>query len=211
MSTHLRALNLPDGLLAFVGSLRSMDAPTWAGISTLRQNVFIVEQGCNYADQDLNDLEDTTEHLWVEDGAGVVFATLRIMNEQPKGTGLGLPLLGNTQAGNAQAGNAQTKDAQSINIFNPGGNAGANGTGSAPQTNQQTKRIGRVAVHSKRRGQGIGHTLMKTAVARCGKRRIVLNAQSHLADWYTQFGFEVDGEEFLEVGIPHVPMVREAL
>ena len=201
MSTHLRALDLPDGLLAFVGNLRSMDAPTWAGISTLRQNVFIVEQGCNYADQDLNDLEDTTEHLWVEDGAGVVFATLRIMNEQPKGTGLGLPLLGN----------AQTKDAQSINIFNPGGNAGANGTGSAPQTNQQTKRIGRVAVHSKRRGQGIGHTLMKTAVARCGKRRIVLNAQSHLADWYTQFGFEVDGEEFLEVGIPHVPMVREAL
>ena len=201
MSTHLRALHLPDGLLAFVGNLRSMDAPTWAGISTLRQNVFIVEQGCNYADQDLNDLEDTTEHLWVEDGAGVVFATLRIMNEQPKGTGLGLPLLGN----------AQTKDAQSINIFNPGGNAGANGMGSAPQTNQQTKRIGRVAVHSKRRGQGIGHTLMKTAVARCGKRRIVLNAQSHLADWYTQFGFEVDGEEFLEVGIPHVPMVREAL
>lgn len=201
MSTHLRALDLPDGLLAFVGNLRSMDAPTWAGISTLRQNVFIVEQGCNYADQDLNDLEDTTEHLWVEDGAGVVFATLRIMNEQPKGTGLGLPLLGN----------AQTKDAQSINIFNPGGNAGANGMGSAPQTNQQTKRIGRVAVHSKRRGQGIGHTLMKTAVARCGKRRIVLNAQSHLADWYTQFGFEVDGEEFLEVGIPHVPMVREAL
>ena len=201
MSTHLRALNLPDGLLAFVGNLRSMDAPTWAGISTLRQNVFIVEQGCNYADQDLNDLEDTTEHLWVEDGAGVVFATLRIMNEQPKGTGLGLPLLGNAQA----------RDAQSINIFNPGGNAGANGTGSAPQTNQQTKRIGRVAVHSKRRGQGIGHTLMKTAVARCGKRRIVLNAQSHLADWYTQFGFEVDGEEFLEVGIPHVPMVREAL
>ena len=94
MSTHLRALDLPEGLLAFVGNLRSMDAPTWAGISTLRQNVFIVEQECNYADQDLDDLEDTTEHLWVEDGAGVVFATLRIMNEKPKGTGLGLPLLG---------------------------------------------------------------------------------------------------------------------
>lgn len=190
MSTHLRALDLPEGLLAFVGNLRSMDAPTWAGISTLRQNVFIVEQECNYADQDLDDLEDTTEHLWVEDGAGVVFATLRIMNEKPKGTGLGLPLLG---------------DAQSINIFNPGGNSSA--AGSAPQT----KRIGRVAVHSKRRGQGIGHTLMKTAVARCGKRRIVLDAQSHLADWYKQFGFVVDGDEFLDVGIPHVPMVREAL
>ncbi|WIK83625.1 GNAT family N-acetyltransferase [Pseudoglutamicibacter albus] len=198
MSTHLRALDLPEGLLAFVGNLRSMDAPTWAGISTLRQNVFIVEQECNYADQDLDDLEDTTEHLWVEDGAGVVFATLRIMNEKPKGTGLGLPLLGDAQAGNAQ----------SINIFNPGGNASGNGAaGSA----QQTKRIGRVAVHSKRRGQGIGHTLMKTAVARCGKRRIVLDAQSHLADWYKQFGFVVDGDEFLDVGIPHVPMVREAL
>lgn len=198
MSTHLRALDLPEGLLAFVGNLRSMDAPTWAGISTLRQNVFIVEQECNYADQDLDDLEDTTEHLWVEDGAGVVFATLRIMNEKPKGTGLGLPLLGDAQAGNVQ----------SINIFNPGGNApGNSAAGSAPQT----KRIGRVAVHIKRRGQGIGTTLMKTAVARCGKRRIVLDAQSHLADWYKQFGFAVDGDEFLDVGIPHVPMVREAL
>jgi ElaA protein len=39
----------------------------------------------------------------------------------------------------------------------------------------------------------------------------VLNAQAYLANWYARLGFAVDGEEFLDDGIPHVPMrlVRE--
>jgi ElaA protein len=36
----------------------------------------------------------------------------------------------------------------------------------------------------------------------------VLDAQSPLAGWYAGFGFEVTGPEFLEDGIPHVPMRR---
>ena len=35
---------------------------------------------------------------------------------------------------------------------------------------------------------------------------MVLDAQSPLAGWYATFGFEVDGPEFLEDGIPHLPM-----
>jgi ElaA protein len=34
----------------------------------------------------------------------------------------------------------------------------------------------------------------------------VLDAQSYLADWYERFGFRRDGEEYVEDGIPHVPM-----
>ena len=37
---------------------------------------------------------------------------------------------------------------------------------------------------------------------------VVLDAQSHLSEWYQQFGFEQSGEPFVEDGIPHVPMRR---
>ena len=37
-------------------------------------------------------------------------------------------------------------------------------------------------------------------------RDVVLDAQTPLAGWYASLGFAVDGEEFLEDGIPHVPM-----
>ncbi len=38
----------------------------------------------------------------------------------------------------------------------------------------------------------------------------VLDAQSHLADWYEERGFVAAGPEFIEDGIPHVPMRRDA-
>jgi ElaA protein len=36
----------------------------------------------------------------------------------------------------------------------------------------------------------------------------VLNAQAYLEDWYARFGFVRDGADFMEDGIPHVPMRR---
>jgi ElaA protein len=36
----------------------------------------------------------------------------------------------------------------------------------------------------------------------------VLDAQSPLAGWYESFGFSVTGPEFLDDGIPHLPMRR---
>ena len=53
-------------------------------------------------------------------------------------------------------------------------------------------------------------TAMKAAVDAVSGRDIVLSAQSPLAGWYAKFGFEADGEEFLEDGIPHTPMRRRA-
>jgi ElaA protein len=37
----------------------------------------------------------------------------------------------------------------------------------------------------------------------------VLAAQSYLQDWYARFGYVVTGPEFLDDGIPHVPMRRD--
>ena len=37
---------------------------------------------------------------------------------------------------------------------------------------------------------------------------VVLDAQSYLYDWYARFGFVRDGADYVEDGIPHVPMRR---
>jgi ElaA protein len=71
-------------------------------------------------------------------------------------------------------------------------------------------RIGRVALHRTVRGQGWADRIMQAALAVCPDRDVVLDAQSPLAGWYSTFGFEVCGPEFLEDFIPHLPMVRRA-
>jgi ElaA protein len=67
-------------------------------------------------------------------------------------------------------------------------------------------RIGRVVLAPEVRGRGLAEPLMETALQVCVDRDVVLDAQSPLAGWYASLGFEVDGEEFLDDGIPHVPM-----
>lgn len=69
-------------------------------------------------------------------------------------------------------------------------------------------RIGRVLVAPAYRSRGIAARLMQTALDLVGERRSTLDAQSYLAGWYTRFGFEPVGAEFVEDGIPHVPMSR---
>ncbi|MGI6878663.1 GNAT family N-acetyltransferase [Microbacterium sp. gxy059] len=71
-------------------------------------------------------------------------------------------------------------------------------------------RIGRVVAHPRVRGGGAAAALMRRALAEAAGREIVLDAQAPLADWYGRFGFAPCGDEFLEDGIPHVPMRRPA-
>jgi len=69
-------------------------------------------------------------------------------------------------------------------------------------------RIGRVLVAPGHRGTGVSTLLMRTALDVVGDRASCLDAQSPLAHWYATFGYEQVGPEFLEDGIPHVPMAR---
>ena len=69
-------------------------------------------------------------------------------------------------------------------------------------------RIGRVVTRADSRGAGLAAALMRHALRVCDGRTVVLSAQTYLADWYSRFGFVVDGPEFLDDGIPHVPMRR---
>ena len=72
-------------------------------------------------------------------------------------------------------------------------------------------RIGRVATVKTERGQGHATRLMQAALAEIGDDSCRLSAQSHLAQMYARHGFVIDGAEFVEDGIPHVPMLRAAL
>jgi ElaA protein len=69
-------------------------------------------------------------------------------------------------------------------------------------------RIGRVVLSPSARGRGLGEALMEAALQVCRGRDIVLDAQSPLAGWYATFGFRATGPEFLDDGIPHLPMRR---
>jgi ElaA protein len=69
-------------------------------------------------------------------------------------------------------------------------------------------RIGRVVTAVKARGEGLSARLMECALAEAGDRTVVLDAQSYLVGFYERYGFVPTGPEFLDDGIPHVPMRR---
>lgn len=75
-------------------------------------------------------------------------------------------------------------------------------------------RIGRVVTRADRRSRGLSAALVADTVQwLSGKHArtmdsIVLSAQSHLVEFYRTHGFTPNGSEFLEDGIPHVPMAR---
>jgi ElaA protein len=75
--------------------------------------------------------------------------------------------------------------------------------------------IGRVVTRASHRGGGLGHVLMREAIARVGRtggtraaQPLRLDAQAHLENFYRQHGFEPNGEPYVEDGIPHIEMLR---
>jgi ElaA protein len=128
------------------------------GILALRQEVFIVEQRCPYADADGRDLD--AAHLFCLE-AGRVIACARLFAPGP---------------------------AEAV--------------------------IGRVVTSPAVRRTGLGRELMRRAIDALrdqhGPTAIRLGAQSYLERFYGSFGFIRAGEDYLEDGIPHLPMRRPA-
>ncbi|MCY1140215.1 GNAT family N-acetyltransferase [Actinoplanes sp. Pm04-4] len=71
------------------------------------------------------------------------------------------------------------------------------------------QRIGRVVTAKSARGAGLAGRLIEEALTVIGHRPAVLDAQSYLVEFYSRYGFEPTGPEFIEDGIPHTPMRRE--
>lgn len=72
------------------------------------------------------------------------------------------------------------------------------------------ERIGRVVTAPEARGAGLAGHLVGHALTVIGNRPSVLDAQAHLVRFYEKYGFRQTGPEYLEDGIPHIPMAREA-
>jgi ElaA protein len=72
------------------------------------------------------------------------------------------------------------------------------------------ERVGRVVTAETARGAGLAGRLLAEALEIIGNRPSTLDAQAHLTGFYGRYGYRPSGPEFLEDGIPHVPMVREA-
>jgi ElaA protein len=72
-------------------------------------------------------------------------------------------------------------------------------------------RVGRVAVAAAARNGGLAGRLMEEALALIGDGPCVLDAQSYLIGFYARYGFHITGPEYVEDGIPHVPMRRDAV
>ena len=74
--------------------------------------------------------------------------------------------------------------------------------------NETTAQMGRVLTLD--RGQGLGLEVLKAGIQTIRERmaveKIFIEAQTYTIDFYGRVGFRVTGEEFLEDGIPHVPM-----
>jgi predicted GNAT family N-acyltransferase len=73
-------------------------------------------------------------------------------------------------------------------------------------------KIGRVCVLPEVRGTGLGAALIRAALVELGRvpgvAEAYLGSQSHATGFYEQLGFVVEGEEFLDAGIPHRHMRR---
>ncbi|WP_198264840.1 GNAT family N-acetyltransferase [sulfur-oxidizing endosymbiont of Gigantopelta aegis] len=69
--------------------------------------------------------------------------------------------------------------------------------------------IGRMAVLSDWRGQGIGSQILQCCIEQCRKKqvqKIILNAQVYVMEFYTQADFKITSDEFLDAGIAHREM-----
>ena len=132
---------------------RDLDVATLHDILRLRQDVFVVEQQCLYADVDGRDLESGTVQVWAVDEQ-----RLRRGDAAGAARPRGLP---------RGSGGWRRRSGPEAAAWPP--------TSWPPRW-------------------------------RCAPRPVVLDAQSHLEGWYARFGFVRTGEEFLDDGIPHVPM-----
>lgn len=72
--------------------------------------------------------------------------------------------------------------------------------------------VGRVAVLLSYRKQGVGKILMQHIIDYARQQNLPylkLSAQTYVTAFYEALGFVVQGEEYLDCGIPHIDMTLE--
>lgn len=73
-------------------------------------------------------------------------------------------------------------------------------------------KIGRIAVTKERRGKGYGAEIVKAVCKKAfeeGADKVFVDAQNYAVPFYEKLGFKVIGDEIIDRGLPHIPMVLE--
>jgi predicted GNAT family N-acyltransferase len=146
----------------------------------VRIAVFIDEQGVP-ADLELDELDATADHF------------LARVNGRPAGAGRLVPA---DQAG-LPGGTGVPGGAEVEGGFGMPGEVGL---------------LGRLAVLPATRGTGLGVALVEAIEERARQRglaMIELHAQTHARGFYDRLGYQAEGEEYLEAGIPHISMRKK--
>jgi predicted GNAT family N-acyltransferase len=79
----------------------------------------------------------------------------------------------------------------------------------SPPRGRATARIGRLAVLKEWRGKQVGTALLEDLIEYARSkhyRQITVNAEVQAMPFYQRFGFEGEGEEFLDAGLAHIKM-----
>jgi len=73
-------------------------------------------------------------------------------------------------------------------------------------------KIGRMAVLSAYRSEGVGSRLLafiETVAREQSMKRLTLNSQTQAIPFYQKAGYRVFGDEFMDAGIPHFQMGKQ--
>src|SRR3954466_14259383 len=70
----------------------------------------------------------------------------------------------------------------------------------------EDRAIGRVATAQGARGQGLSAELISRGIELCAGRTIDIGAQAYLESWYERCGSRRSGPDYIEDGIPPLPM-----
>jgi ElaA protein len=68
--------------------------------------------------------------------------------------------------------------------------------------------FGRVIVRADRRGEGLAQRLIDVVIDRQGAEPMYLHAQAYVVPLYARYGFTIEGDEYIEAGLPHIMMYR---
>lgn len=168
-------------------SFQELSLPEWYGISSLRQQVFVVEQNCPYLDADGKD--QGAHHIVGQDGDKSILAYARIVHPKDQ--------IVSTHKLDHLADNK-------LSIINK--------ICTRTESGFRIPAIGRVVLDKSKRGTGLSHILMTYTIQSArriyGNHPFFLSAQTPLHDFYIRHGFIQSGPGYLEDDIPHIPMVR---
>jgi ElaA protein len=79
-----------------------------------------------------------------------------------------------------------------------------------PSHRNARRLVSRVVVRADHRGERLAQALLAEVFERHGAEPMMLHAQEYIAPLYAKAGFEAFGDVYIEAGIPHISMYREA-